>query len=69
MELFTRADEAGHWRASFMLGVAYSEGKGVAPDCHRAAALLRRFVEEKSLWNDHMTVAARALDDGGCDFI
>lgn len=48
-----------------MLGVSYSEGKGVAPDCLRAASFLRRFVEEKSLWSDQMTVAARALDDGG----
>lgn len=64
MELFERSALLGHWRAPYMLALAYDAGAGVLPNCTRAAAHLRTFFTERGTWGDQLTAAVKALDAG-----
>lgn len=64
VELFTRAHEHGHWRAPYMLALAYDAGQGVPANCTKAMSYMRIFFSERSTWGDTMTAAVKQLDAG-----
>eukprot|EP00798_Chlamydomonas_sp_ICE-L_P030619 gene30619-35630_t len=65
-ELYELADVLGHWRAAYELAVILADGRGeeVPKDVERSVKLFRKFFRDRAQWNEGISAASKAMEEG-----